>query len=421
MKCNDYTGLNIFESFLIETPLNIEPPLYLLIVDDNEECFLSYVEKFTVYVAGRKISNNVNLSKVLKNDRKYFNISENILTDIEEGDFKNIEINIRNLSEILDIRKIINPHQTNNFLFRGQADKNWKIESSLFRNGFDENKEKLIYSEIKHINHEQFTSEDFIKLASNMQHYGIPTRLVDWTGNILNALYFACVSSKEDMSKDGSVFMMSFSDIVDIGVEEHEEIQAFFKYKYGKNLSISEGLFPILKKIYDNNKQNYQIIKTILTNDRIRSQDGYFSICFEAKEEEVTEFLIYKVTDYIQRNNKNIPDKVLTALSKKIQVPFDENTQKEIFRDISQYTEYTKDTEIDLVKLREALERFQTILPIKHDMNSIQKYESYLKIIIPSEFKQDIIKELDRIGINSSTIYPDLEGLTKYIKEKYSY
>lgn len=50
---------------------------------------------------------------------------------------------------------------------------------------------------------------EFLFLA---QHYGLPTRLLDWTYNPLIALYFACISNPD---KDGVVFhCMPFSHMV---------------------------------------------------------------------------------------------------------------------------------------------------------------------------------------------------------------
>lgn len=52
-------------------------------------------------------------------------------------------------------------------------------------------------------------------------------------------------------------------------------------------------------------------------------------------------------------------------------------------------------------------------------MNNILRKDNHFKILIPKEAKETIVKQLDDMGINSSTIYPDVEGLSRYLKEKY--
>lgn len=416
MKNNFSEDPILFSHILIDIELLEDPPFYILVTNKDRKCFLGYIEGFAKYKSCRVVSRTFELKEVLSNSEDYL-LEEKEIKEINKSDFKNVELNIRNLKEALEILSIIAPEKSE-YLFRGQANKDWKIESSLFRKGYDDKKEALLYSEIRHINHNQFNSEDFIQLSCDMQHYGIPTRLADWTGNLFNAIYFACVSGEENLSKDGIVFAINCSEIMDVDSEVYKDINAFLKYRYSNTLDIAEGLFPIFSQIFESEKK-YIFFKTRLSNERIKRQNGYFSICFEATHSEANEFLRYKLREYIKRNNNNVPDPTVDKLTAEIEIPIENSIIDHICQLVDNYNSIAPE-QIDIDGLKEALVRFRKIKPINHIMNEIQEHDQHIKLIIPSDNKRVIINELDKIGVNSSTVYPDLDGMTKYIREKYS-
>jgi hypothetical protein len=100
--------------------------------------------------------------------------------------------------------------------FRGHADEEWKLEPGVYRSTFQpasESEEDRLLKE-RHLTQDfrvgsaglresQMSDEDLYFLQ---QHYGMPTRLLDWSGNALTALYFAV--SDEDTNKNGAVYML---------------------------------------------------------------------------------------------------------------------------------------------------------------------------------------------------------------------
>lgn len=114
--------------------------------------------------------------------------------------------------------------QSGRAFFRGQPSSEFAVSSSLFRfissskpksaacnygymltnKIFSEFKNNLpIYQEASHLKNYSLNDLDVIMTA---QHYGMPTRLIDWTRNPLVALYFSTES--EPQSEMVSVYML---------------------------------------------------------------------------------------------------------------------------------------------------------------------------------------------------------------------
>lgn len=109
---------------------------------------------------------------------------------------------INNLTEYLGfIKKSNSPNQET--FYRGHSRSEYELVPSLFRkhdNGTHKylDSESFMVREILTARPNEFKSDSFtIDKLVRMQHYGLPTRLLDITSNPLIALYFACCENQD--------------------------------------------------------------------------------------------------------------------------------------------------------------------------------------------------------------------------------
>jgi hypothetical protein len=424
-KAHDYFEIEIDNSH----NLDIENKLVNFIDTDSYRGFIGLIVNKKHKTLVKIVSDIFELS-----EEDYSKIS-NILLDghmaINNEKLKvDFILTIRNVIDYLEICQSI---KNNNFLYRGQADFEWKLEPSIFRKGIDTLKEKNLYKDILQWNAEIFSSGDFLKDTCNMQHYGIPTRLMDWTSNPLHALYFACVGASED-NKDGEILCVNIDRIYDIDSEECTEINNFLKHRFmGENNNEGVDKEKKLEKTLTQfacSKIKFMFFRTKYFNERIKTQQGYFSIYIDITDEEaqnikrrILKDIIDNIIKYLRTkqvvirkdDEERIKTKVLLDYNK-----YTNNIENNIYNTINEVLTVGSLADLNKYILNEVKSsKFEEIKYKQHRMEEILTYEKYLKIRIPKEVKKEIASTLDSLGVNSRVIYPDIEGLSRYMKEKY--
>ncbi len=106
------------------------------------------------------------------------------------------------------------------FWFRGHANLTWTLTPSALRYASVEARSKALnllrdfkrYAQTK-LSHPPGRHGEELEWVQLARHFGLPTRLLDWTRNAAIALYFACLRATEDSDADGAVFILNPEDL----------------------------------------------------------------------------------------------------------------------------------------------------------------------------------------------------------------
>lgn len=254
-------------------------------------------------------------------------------------------------------------------MFRGQSNADWALSPGLYRKGLFSS-ENLLLTELMHLCPDEFVQNRFDSLVK-MQHFGLPTRLLDTTTNPLVALYFAC-KSESQKQHDGAVFILDTSPVFWSTDPMVDLIMDFVYDYYPYNLCLDQYLersiikySSALHRLMPSNTDSLLSYLTIpffavtpaKANMRVEAQDGAF-LLFGMK----------------LRNKK---------------VSTNEGTRGRVY--------YNFDPE-----------------EIKPEDSLLNRCK---KIIIPSNRKASILDSLDLLGINERKLFPDLSHQINYLVE----
>nr|WP_079656840.1 FRG domain-containing protein [Serratia marcescens] len=287
------------------------------------------------------------------------------------------------------------------YYFRGHSDFGYDLSPGIYRKESRWIKrEHRLFREIiiKCPNEFKDSKTTFQKLVK-MQHYALPTRLLDITTNALIALYFSCVGMNEK-EKDGEVIVFKISD-QDVKYFDDKDVSLL------SNLSKVEYLF----NLHYRTQEDENSYRDIIVNDAQEQPDKTLreSILSEIRESIKSSNARTKeserlLLDAVNRDGCFIPYGISGKDLNKVICVKPEMDNPRIVRQDGAFLLFGMNYE----------KRMPATIPEHYIHTPVSG-----RIIIKSEAKEKIISELESLGITAGNVYPEIEHVANHIKRRY--
>ena len=254
------------------------------------------------------------------------------------------------------------------YFYRGLSKSEYKLVSGIYRS--NEKEENFYFRELLVRCPEKLSNLKNFNKLTYMQHYGSPTRLLDITSNPLVALYFACEKNKK---QDGIVYVLGVNPD-EIAYETSDRVQML------SHLQELSG------------KDQHQLLMLSYIN---LLKDKFPQTTNSKYKDIELERFFYS----IQKEN---------AVFQREIIPLD--LLRPVFVQANQNN-------------RRILKQDGAFIMSGLDIDERDSHKKICKhvvkeITIPYFAKDGILKDLELVGIHKASLFPELETVSEYLKEK---
>lgn len=307
-------------------------------------------------------SNELNARKSVVNYLEYVTKHEHSLDEIKKN-FDSVIDRLTNPAKGSDDYKTSKPV----FFYRGQYNAAHSLQTGIYR-GNNQRKEDFLYHEMLVRCHDEFKDTSHLEKLVIMQHYGCPTRMLDITSNPLVALFFACKNYGDSACDEGMVFVFHINS---------DEIA----YADSDRALLLSCLPRFSMK--DKNHLIDVAIKHL--------SDESFPLDDQRYEDEIVEKLYHEISRELPSFKRRIRP---IDLLKPLYVQPDKSNRR-IFKQDGAFI----------------------VSGLSKDCYEEQiKFDLISKIQLRIGNKEQILKELDKLGINSATLFPEIDNVANYLK-----
>ena len=259
---------------------------------------------------------------------------------------------------------ISNLNRTGELFFRGHSNPNYLLLPSIMRNKRAQANEHKMYQELLINCPDSFEKcQTHLEKLVEMQHYGLPTRLLDITRNLLVSLFFACESSPE-----------TYGEIVLISAKESD-----IKYPQSDTASVLASL-PVFPQSKQKEFFEWATEQSITQDDfnrlavRLLHEVRFEKPAFQPEINK--EHLIGNYVVHALKNNKRI---------------------------------IKQDGAFIICGLGDTV----------RSLSEFRYKQHRKKVVVLVSNKKKILEQLDRYSINEASLFPEIECVSEYIKKKY--
>lgn len=371
---------------------------------------------------------------------------------------KNV-IEIRSLSEYI---KYITDNNLKNFISRGENCKFENIVASAFRYSKPLNFYEPI-NNFYNIIGNNITNMQKNNFVAFSQHHGIPTNLVDFSTSPLVSLFFSCYGNKSDY-KEGYVYFIDKRKLININEDliKYNILQMLldqdarttsiiiqlYKYVDTHQYEISQLLTSFINKLKYNEDTREKYNDVFNISDDLKDDEDFYDNCnrilreiikVNRDERNVTDFILqddiivnykritqplYDLTQYVYFD---IVLLIIVAIKVVLSEFCDFSVRKEEIKEIELpfYFSYYPPNMLSRVSNQSSLFIYQ----MYYDDNLPDYYidtnkNRIIQTIVPDyvvkiKNQNEILKDLDTLGINLKFIYNDYDNIAKYVTNKH--
>ena len=258
--------------------------------------------------------------------------------------------------------------------------------------------ESSMFEYARHRLHDLQNDSDIFTSLCTMQHYGLPTRLLDWTESIIVALFFA---TKYTNTKYGAWLFA-------LNARKLNRITGFYPYVANIHDSGSWGTKFRCEFVLSNCRDDWYRAIGKYTNANVNK--------FDWKHDDMKKFHHWKAT----WDKTNVPIEALKFCFKPVAVVPSLNNP----RMASQHSVFTlhggkiyNTNHSDTPNTKDRIHRPENLLEIN---NKTTKEERFLKCYhIPYSATSRILRHLKAFGLHEGTVFPELHWQFQIIKETF--